>query len=117
MYGLINLLKQLTSILKHQQTPSSIKSSILSFCYKLLFEEITLVIKLSDSSSSQSTTPPNITLSYSFYPYLIPIIEYAEKLKVEFSESSDVIASAISLLELTKISQSKKVKEESVFFF
>jgi hypothetical protein len=124
MYGLLDLLKQLTSILKHQKTPSSIKKSILSFSNELIFEEIILRRKLNDSSSSSSSQSTiSSDISRSFYPYLLPIIEYAEILKTDLSQGSDVIASAHALIGLTKttytdeVISKQKIKEESIYIF
>jgi hypothetical protein len=129
--SLISLLNQLTSVLKHPKTQPSTRQSIFSFVSKLLFEEINM--RTSSSSSNPPSTNNSKTISsHSFYPHILPFIEFAETIKKDLSYGFDVIERANALISLATSFYTKdyiseysinKTKEESIkvliniFFF
>jgi hypothetical protein len=122
LIGLISLLNQLTSILKHPKTPPSTRQSILSFVNELLFEEINM--RTSSSSSNPPSTDNSKSIpSHSFYPHILPFIEFTETIKKDYSYGLNVVKEAATLIFLsssffTKDYISKystyKTKEESI---
>jgi hypothetical protein len=63
----------------------------------------------SSSSNPPSTNNSKSIPSHSFYPHILPFIEFAETIKGDLSCDLDVIEKAAALVSLSELFNSKKI--------